>query len=147
MTYSGEVSYVVTIERGIALPLCSLTLWVGALSLLVASGRKLFSCQFKGTVVFLVRLLLCRFLVADGFIFYILFEACLGPTSFLVVCWGHAPEREEATLYMIFYTIVGGRLHIVGLLGMDYIFGTTSFLRFVKVSCGLKEGWLIMWWL
>lgn len=134
-------------ERSIALPLCRLTLWVGGLRLLVSSGSKLFSNQFKGGVVGLVGLLLCRFLVIDGFLFYVLFEACLGPTSFLVACWGHTPEREEATLYIIFYTIVGGRLHMVGLIGMDYIFGTISFLRIINISMGGRGRWLIIWWL
>lgn len=140
LTYSGEVSYIIFMERSIALPLCRLTLWVGALRLLVSPGSKLFSFQFKSGVMVLVRFLLCRFLVMDGLLFYVMFEACLGPTSFLVVCWGHTPEREEATLYIIFYTIVGGRLHMVGLIVIDYIFGTTSFLRRLKVISGGDRG-------
>ena len=96
----------------------------------------------------LVRLLVCRFLIMDGVLFYVLFEACLGPTSFLVVCWGHTPEREEATLYIIFYTVIGGRLHIVGLIGMDYIFGTTSFLRVISLVRGrISRIWVLGWWL
>lgn len=146
LTYSGEVSYILVIERRISVPLCRLTLWVGGLSLLVSPGPKLYSLHFKGAVVLLVSLLLCRFLVIDGVLFYVLFEACLGPTSFLVICWGHTPEREEATLYIVFYTILGGRLHIVGLIGIVYMFNTTSFLRSISIEClSASREYLMIW--
>lgn len=143
---SGDVSYIVIMESEIALPLCGLTLWVGGIRILISRGLKLFYNQFKGGIIFLIFLLLCRFITMDGVLFYVLFESCLVPTSFLVVCWGHTPEREEATLYMIFYTVIGGSLHMVGLIGINYFFGTTSFLRVVNIGRRLRGKFWARFW-
>lgn len=37
--------------------------------------------------------------------FYLSFECCIIPVLFLVLGWGYQPERVEAGLYLIFYTL------------------------------------------
>ena len=53
-------------------------------------------------------LCLCLFFcfsVSNFFIFYIFFEFSLIPTFFLILGWGYQPERFQAGLYMMMYTI------------------------------------------
>lgn len=46
-------------------------------------------------------------MVGDYIGFYILFESCLIPTFILVIGWGYQPERIQAGIYIILYTVVG----------------------------------------
>nr|UNY33506.1 NADH dehydrogenase subunit 4 [Lepidurus apus apus] len=46
------------------------------------------------------------FLVSDYLFFYIMFESSLIPTYLLILGWGYQPERLQASLYFLFYTLV-----------------------------------------
>lgn len=60
--------------------------------------------------IFLILLLLiCLFLTFRSiniFLFYIFFERSLIPTFFLILGWGYQPERLQAGLYLLFYTLI-----------------------------------------
>lgn len=66
--------------------------------------------QRKGAFCFLLGLLLLflvfRFTVNNYLVFYFMFECALIPVLFLVLGWGYQPERAQAGIYLIFYTIV-----------------------------------------
>lgn len=49
-------------------------------------------------------LVLC-FFSFNGIMFYFFFECSLIPTFFLIIGWGYQPERLQASLYFIFYTL------------------------------------------
>lgn len=100
--------------------------------------EKHFPTQYKGCIYFLVFLLVLRFLSSDGVIFFVAFEACLGPIGLLILCWGHNAERMEAVIYLLMYTVFGGSFHVVGLMVLDLYFGSTSFLLFVRP--GVERG-------
>ena len=58
-----------------------------------------------------INLLLLLFLILtfsclDYLIFYIRFEICLIPTLILILGWGYQPERIQAGVYILFYTLV-----------------------------------------
>ena len=55
-------------------------------------------------VILLVRLIL-RFATLDYLVFYICFERSLIPTLFLILGWGYQPERLQAGVYILFYTL------------------------------------------
>lgn len=38
--------------------------------------------------------------------FYIIFEACLVPILLIIITWGYQPERLQAGLYIVIYTVV-----------------------------------------
>lgn len=92
--------------RGLRRRLITLSFWILAL-IILGSG------PFKGNFPFLVRLrFLLIFLVLrfrlDSFLgFYVRFEASLIPTLVLVLGWGYQPERVQAGVYIIFYTLLG----------------------------------------
>lgn len=89
-------------------PLIILTLWIFILrtlarqTLWVTSQRIrlfLFLCLFL-----LLTLIFC-FVRKNLLIFYFFFEISLIPTLLLIIIWGYQPERLQAGLYLIIYTI------------------------------------------
>ena len=55
----------------------------------------------------LVVILIQAFRFANWIHFFILFEASLIPTAYLILAWGYQPERIQATNYIIIYTVFG----------------------------------------
>jgi len=70
-----------------------------------------------------VLLLLCVFLSLDLLIFYLAFEGVLIPTYILIMGWGYQPERLQAGLYLIFYTLIASLPLLVMLLYVDILGG------------------------
>lgn len=54
----------------------------------------------------LLFILLVCFSASSIFIFYISFEASLIPTILIIIIWGYQPERVQARIYIIIYTII-----------------------------------------
>jgi NADH-ubiquinone oxidoreductase chain 4 len=42
--------------------------------------------------------------------FYIFFESRLIPTLFLILGWGYQPERVQAGIHLLFYTLLASLL-------------------------------------
>nr|APX39792.1 NADH dehydrogenase subunit 4 [Pachybrachis sp. ReAss_5] len=86
-----------------------LSFWVCGL-MFMASGKLIklnyFVGLFSVTVLLLMVSLFMTFSSMNLFIFYLFFEISLIPTFLLIVGWGYQPERLEAGLYLLFYTLV-----------------------------------------
>lgn len=50
-------------------------------------------------------ILIITFLTSRRLIFYFLFEASLIPTLLLILGWGYQPERLQAGIYIMIYTV------------------------------------------
>ena len=61
---------------------------------------------YKFTQITLSVILLLVFYVKDAILFYSIFEFSLIPISLIILGWGYQPERLQATVYMLIYTIV-----------------------------------------
>lgn len=61
---------------------------------------------FNFLLLSLVLLLIITFRTNNTVIFYILFEASLIPTFILILGWGNQPERSQAGIYMLLYTVL-----------------------------------------
>jgi len=85
-----------------------------------AKERKLFNFL----VVFQLLILFCAFLARNLIIFYIFFESALIPIIIIIFIWGNQPERSQAGVYMLFYTLLGS----LPLLAMLSFSRHTSFL-------------------
>lgn len=48
-----------------------------------------------------------RFRVSDFIYFYLRFECRLVPVFFMILGWGYQPERMQAGLYLLLYTLLG----------------------------------------
>ena len=89
--------------------LISLTFWISAIIILARQSRvKLAGNKVDLFSLFLLGLtyvLLVAFSVTRMIHFYFMFEASLIPTLMLVLGWGYQPERLQAGLYMMIYTV------------------------------------------
>ena len=61
--------------------------------------------MFLAVVGRLMVILALSFSVNNLLLFYILFELSLVPTFVLIMKWGYQPERVQASLYIIIYTV------------------------------------------
>lgn len=75
-----------------------------------------FSRFFLLVCVFLVLSLVLTFSSVDYLTFYIFFESSLIPTMILILGWGYQPERLQAGVYMLFYTLFASLPLLVSLL-------------------------------
>nr|YP_010998247.1 NADH dehydrogenase subunit 4 [Hua aristarchorum]WPM86404.1 NADH dehydrogenase subunit 4 [Hua aristarchorum] len=89
--------------------LISLTFWI-SLMMALASQASIKISDNKSHPFFMVLLslnliLVLSFLSSSMLSFYFMFEASLIPTLFLILSWGYQPERLQAGMYMMIYTV------------------------------------------
>nr|QID03468.1 NADH dehydrogenase subunit 4 [Choroedocus capensis] len=86
-----------------------LSFWICSL-MITASGSVYLSSYHSNFFIFIVLILMimlyCSFASLSLLSFYIFFEASLVPTLLLILGWGYQPERLQAGVYLIFYTLV-----------------------------------------
>jgi NADH-ubiquinone oxidoreductase chain 4 len=101
------------------LSLIILRFWVTAL-MRIARFKILKTDEFSRVFIFLVNflgvILLITFMVGDYFYFYLFFEVSLIPTFFIIMGWGYQPERLQAGIYFIFYTLTASLPLLIGIL-------------------------------
>lgn len=123
--------------------LIRLTLWIRGLILLASyKSVKLFhrkSFMFSRVVVALCLVVVIYFLLRQTIYFYIFFEVSLIPTFILIVGWGYQPERLQAGLYIMLYTIIASLPLLVRLivLGVNYIRFNILLVRYMNYREGL----------
>nr|QHZ87426.1 NADH dehydrogenase subunit 4 [Platycnemis phyllopoda] len=61
--------------------------------------------MFLVLILLLLLSLVFTFSTSSLFMFYFFFEASLVPTFFLILGWGYQPERMQAGIYLLFYTL------------------------------------------
>nr|YP_009731702.1 NADH dehydrogenase subunit 4 [Carpophilus pilosellus]QHR79650.1 NADH dehydrogenase subunit 4 [Carpophilus pilosellus] len=86
-----------------------LSFWI--CSLMIMSMEKIlklnnYSNLFLLVMLFLMLSLYMTFSSLNLFIFYLFFEISLIPTLILIIGWGYQPERIEAGMYLLFYTLL-----------------------------------------
>lgn len=93
---------------GISLNLILLRVWVRLLMILRSYGvieRKMNCCFFVRLIFFLMFTLFITFVIVDLLYFYFFFEVSLIPTLIIIMGWGYQPERIQAGIYFMFYTL------------------------------------------
>nr|YP_009712013.1 NADH dehydrogenase subunit 4 [Gastrophysa polygoni]QGA74023.1 NADH dehydrogenase subunit 4 [Gastrophysa polygoni] len=86
-----------------------LSFWI--CSLMILASEKLFKLNnYYNLFLFFMLLLMVSlymtFSSLNMFIFYLFFEISLIPTLLLIMGWGYQPERIEAGIYLLFYTLL-----------------------------------------
>lgn len=130
-------------ERRISHGFVILSLWLGVLVFLMEYGGPL-KGQFCSFVYFVCSMSCLAFMRTSAIFFFIFFELVFVPIRGLVLIWGYNKERIRAVVYIVTYSGVGGRLHLVSLLRLRESVGGVY----------LGEGWLgvgervevFMWW-
>nr|YP_010584227.1 NADH dehydrogenase subunit 4 [Glossiphonia complanata]UPP55805.1 NADH dehydrogenase subunit 4 [Glossiphonia complanata]UZT67716.1 NADH dehydrogenase subunit 4 [Glossiphonia complanata] len=93
----------------LSIPLIMLTMWISSMMILASYKINLLKNNDNMFMlcIMLLNLILCLcFMSSNIIMFYILFEASLIPTAILIMKWGYQPERLQASLYLIMYTVL-----------------------------------------
>nr|YP_009737820.1 NADH dehydrogenase subunit 4 [Mellicta ambigua]QHW07594.1 NADH dehydrogenase subunit 4 [Mellicta ambigua] len=85
-----------------------LSIWIS--SLMIMASEKLYKVKFYYSfflfnILLLLFMLFLTFSVMNLFMFYLFFEGSLIPTLMLIIGWGYQPERIQAGMYLLFYTL------------------------------------------
>nr|YP_010625929.1 NADH dehydrogenase subunit 4 [Inocellia sinensis]WBK02675.1 NADH dehydrogenase subunit 4 [Inocellia sinensis]WBK02922.1 NADH dehydrogenase subunit 4 [Inocellia sinensis] len=105
-----------------------LSFWIT--SLMILSSENIFYLNNK-SLFFMFNLLMLMWLLILSFFslsllgFYIFFESSLIPTLFLILGWGYQPERLQAGIYLLFYTLF---LSLPMFISIIYLYKDTSLL-------------------
>nr|YP_009420010.1 NADH dehydrogenase subunit 4 [Manticora tibialis]ASN65997.1 NADH dehydrogenase subunit 4 [Manticora tibialis] len=95
-----------------------LSFWI--CSLMVMASESVYKSEFYDkmflfTMLMLMLALFCTFSSMNLFLFYIFFESSLIPTLILIMGWGYQPERLQAGIYLLFYTLFASLPMMIGI--------------------------------
>lgn len=111
-----------------------LSLWICSLILLASESVYKYNNYknlFLLNIVLLLLLLILTFRRIRLFIFYLFFERRLIPTLFLILGWGYQPERLQAGIYLLFYTLL---VSLPILIGIFYFINKTNTINFYLLN-------------
>nr|QHZ87461.1 NADH dehydrogenase subunit 4 [Sympetrum eroticum] len=114
-----------------------LSFWICCLMLMASSSIYMsnnFVSFFMLSVLFLLIFLLFTFSTVNLFMFYLFFESSLVPTFFLILGWGYQPERVQAGIYLLFYTLFASLPLLVAIFNVHFSYETLNFYLFTFVQ-------------
>uniref|UniRef100_P33511 NADH-ubiquinone oxidoreductase chain 4 n=1 Tax=Anopheles quadrimaculatus TaxID=7166 RepID=NU4M_ANOQU len=129
MNYFNYISYYFGLDM-ISYGLILLSFWICGLMLM--ASEKVFTYNnyknlFIFMILFLLFMLVLTFSSMSVFMFYLFFEASLIPTLFLILGWGYQPERLQAGVYLLFYTLLASLPLLIGIFYILNFMDTLSF--------------------
>ncbi|YP_010328127.1 NADH dehydrogenase subunit 4 (mitochondrion) [Bactrocera neohumeralis] len=86
---------------------------------------------FLFNILILLIFLVLTFSSMNLFMFYLFFESSLIPTLFLILGWGYQPERLQAGVYLLFYTLL---VSLPMLVGIFYLYNNLNTMNFYLLS-------------
>lgn len=127
--YFVNISYFLGCDL-ISYGLILLSLWI--CSLIIMASESILKFNNYVTLFIVNLLLLLLFLIftfssINLFLFYFFFERRLIPTLFLVLGWGYQPERLQAGIYLLFYTLL---VSLPILMGIFYLYNNLFTMNF-----------------
>lgn len=113
-----------------------LRIWISAL--IIISRQRLIKIKFYlnfflFNIIILILILFLTFRVINIFIFYLFFEGRLIPTLLLIIGWGYQPERIQAGIYLLFYTLFASLPLLIGIFYI-YINNNRIIIYFLKFN-------------
>nr|APX40481.1 NADH dehydrogenase subunit 4 [Chaetocnema pelagica] len=137
----SEISYFLACDL-LSYSLIVLSFWVCSL-MIMASGKvnkmKNFNYFFNFIIVILMIALYMTFSSMNLFIFYLFFEISLIPTLILIIGWGYQPERLEAGIYLLFYTML---MSLPMFIMIMYLYKINGSLFFLLLNKPLNYGYM-----
>nr|YP_010731050.1 NADH dehydrogenase subunit 4 [Maliattha signifera]WEG24723.1 NADH dehydrogenase subunit 4 [Maliattha signifera] len=116
-----------------------LSIWISILMIMASENlykMNFYLNFFLFNIMFLLIMLYMTFSVMNMFMFYLFFEGSLIPTLLLIIGWGYQPERIQAGMYLLFYTLF---VSLPLLIGIFYLFSEMNcmmiyFLKFMNLN-------------
>nr|YP_009058612.1 NADH dehydrogenase subunit 4 [Heliconius cydno]AIM46774.1 NADH dehydrogenase subunit 4 [Heliconius cydno] len=112
----------------ISFGLILLSIWITFLMIMASESlnkNNFFKNLFLFNIIFLMLMLYLTFSTMNLFLFYLFFEGSLIPTLMLIIGWGYQPERIQAGMYLLFYTLFAS---LPLLMGIFYIYKEMNFM-------------------
>ena len=110
------ISIVLVILTALIFPACVLCSWTGITTRVRA---------YLSLILLVESSMIVVFTALDLFLFFMLWELAMIPMYFMIIIWG-GPNRIAAGLKFILYSLAGGLLLLVGVLGL-YIKGGNTY--------------------
>nr|YP_004934904.1 NADH dehydrogenase subunit 4 [Sylvicola fenestralis]AET13129.1 NADH dehydrogenase subunit 4 [Sylvicola fenestralis] len=136
MNYWSSLSYFMGCDT-LSYGMIMLSLWICGL-MMMASEKVLSSNNylkfFMLVIMFLLIFLYLTFSSNNLFMFYLFFESSLIPTLFLIMGWGYQPERLQAGVYLLFYTLFASLPMLIGIFYLYNDMGTLIFYLMMNSS-------------
>nr|YP_009663898.1 NADH dehydrogenase subunit 4 [Hydrotaea spinigera]QCW07931.1 NADH dehydrogenase subunit 4 [Hydrotaea spinigera] len=131
--YFISISYLFGCDM-ISYGLILLSLWI--VSLMLMASESIFKMSnyqnlFLMNIIMLLIMLVLTFSSMSLFMFYLFFESSLIPTLFLILGWGYQPERLQAGIYLLFYTLL---VSLPMLIGIFYLYKSTGLMNFYLLN-------------
>nr|QMP96601.1 NADH dehydrogenase subunit 4 [Dorylomorpha xanthopus] len=107
-----------------------LSIWICSLMIMASEAINKYNNYnnlFMLNVLVLLGLLMLSFMSNDLFLFYLFFEGSLIPTLFLILGWGYQPERLQAGMYLLFYTLFVSLPMLIGIFYLNNIVDSVNF--------------------
>nr|AYW52125.1 NADH dehydrogenase subunit 4 [Harpalinae sp. 3 ACP-2013] len=95
-----------------------LSFWICSLMIMASESinkKNFFMNFFLFMLLMLLLFLYCTFSSMNLFLFYFFFESSLIPTLILIMGWGYQPERLQAGIYLLFYTLFASLPMMMGI--------------------------------
>nr|AMH85703.1 NADH dehydrogenase subunit 4 [Ocyptamus sativus] len=111
-----------------------LSFWICALMVMASYSiykYKNYEKLFLLNLLLLLLMLLLTFSSMNMFMFYLFFECSLIPTLLLVLGWGYQPERLQAGMYLLFYTLL---VSLPMLVAIFYIYNNYNTMNFYLIN-------------
>nr|WAM61645.1 NADH dehydrogenase subunit 4 [Limenitis jina] len=105
-----------------------LSIWISSLMIMASESlykNNFYMKLFLFNIIFLLMMLYLTFSIMNLFLFYLFFESSLIPTLMLIIGWGYQPERIQAGMYLLFYTLFAS---LPLLLGIFYIYKNMNYM-------------------
>ena len=107
-------------------------------AIMILARHKIYSSKNRSKIflvisVLLILVLVLAFNTSSMIIFYIWFEASLIPTLLIILMWGYQPERMQARIYLMIYTISASLPILICFINIYYMRGSII-IRFCQTS-------------
>nr|YP_002265492.1 NADH dehydrogenase subunit 4 [Contacyphon sp. BT0012]ACF35077.1 NADH dehydrogenase subunit 4 [Contacyphon sp. BT0012] len=111
-----------------------LTFWISGLMLLASSkiyNLNNYSSFFLFSLILMMLMLFITFSSLSLFSFYLFFEMSLIPILFMIMGWGYQPERLQAGVYLLFYTLLASLPMMITIFFYYNLNGSLNFFMFI----------------
>nr|YP_009114170.1 NADH dehydrogenase subunit 4 [Elymnias hypermnestra]AHH92965.1 NADH dehydrogenase subunit 4 [Elymnias hypermnestra] len=131
--YFCNLSYMLGCDL-ISYGLILLSIWITFLMIMASENllkNNFYNKFFLFNLILLLLMLYMTFSSMNLFMFYLFFEGSLIPTLMLIMGWGYQPERIQAGMYLLFYTLFASLPLLLGIMYM-YINMNCLIMYFLK---------------
>nr|QVL29273.1 NADH dehydrogenase subunit 4 [Ceratitis bremii] len=133
LNYFVNISYFMGFDV-LSYGLILLSFWICSLMIVASESVNKYNNYmnlFLFNILFLLIFLVLTFSSMNLFMFYLFFESSLIPTLFLILGWGYQPERLQAGVYLLFYTLL---VSLPMLVGIFYLYKSCYTMNFYLLS-------------